>query len=384
MDIKELFKKIANHKYLKDYGPFEISYKKQVEFLNHINEPSNNVESSFCQYKCQCRLRSVYKRFLFNLLSIPLIFLYFIKPNSRLTQIKSVKDVVVVFLDGKPSNIIPNIEAFVDKEIIFSNGNNEYLDYDDRVFFCKLFIKYFKSPFFLLKCLVKLRIYSYEINNNGNVSNIVVCNEYSFTSSFLTEYCIMKKIKHINVMHGEKLFYIRDSFFRFSECYIWDNYYKDLFNALRANNTYIVSIPDSLAFKIKERPEIRYHFKYYLGGESPETLLNLYKILQVLSQRYNICIRPHPRYTDVKWLKKNFEGIEIESSSKSIELSVLETRNAISLYSTVLNQAFYNNVNIIIDDVTDYDKYIQLKDKRYIMLNKDHKLLSEILYNLHD
>lgn len=57
---------------------------------------------------------------------------------------------------------------------------------------------------------------------------IVVHNEYSFTSSILTAYCETRNVLHINVMHGEKMYYIRDSYFRYDRCYVWDAYYRDL------------------------------------------------------------------------------------------------------------------------------------------------------------
>ena len=64
----------------------------------------------------------------------------------------------------------------------------------------------------------------------------------------------------------------------------------------------------------------------------------------------------------------------------SIEKSILRTKNAISLYSTVLHQAAYNNVNVIIDDVTNRDRFLKLKELEYIfVMSGNFKKLSNIL-----
>ena len=69
------------------------------------------------------------------------------------------------------------------------------------------------TAIFSLKVTIKVAGYSFMITKYQSKA-IVVHNEYSFTSSILTAYCETRNVLHINVMHGEKMYYIRDSYFR--------------------------------------------------------------------------------------------------------------------------------------------------------------------------
>ena len=84
--------------------------------------------------------------------------------------------------------------------------------------------------------MVKLAMYRYQYEVY-HPKAMIVDEEYSYTSSFLTEYCHRLGVEHIDIMHGEKLYFIRDTFFCFDRCYVWDGYYRDLFCQLRAEPT---------------------------------------------------------------------------------------------------------------------------------------------------
>lgn len=93
-----------------------------------------------------------------------------------------------------------------------------------------------------------------------------------------------------------------------------------------------------------------------------------------------ISVRPHPRYSDIELVKRMFPFANVEDTkSISIEQSLLQSGAAISLYSTVLNQALCNSIPIVIDNVSNPENYDKLKRLGYACLYKKHKLLSEIL-----
>ena len=48
-------------------------------------------------------------------------------------------------------------------------------------------------------------------------------------------------------------------------------------------------------------------------------------------------------------------------------------------YSTVLYQAYSCRKHIVIDDITSEQEYKKLREQKYIMLNKEHLLLSKEL-----
>lgn len=358
---------------------FSHPVEKQKEYLAHFPEPSDDIERAYFQYRCQMKFNNPLISFALNAASFPMLFLYKKKAGTKPERVNGID--TVFFADGKPANIIPTILQEQSGNIVVVVGDKkEYLTEEGRAFYKILRRRYPFSFQFLLKCLMKIRFYDYEIEH-FHPQQIIVCNEYSFTCSAMTAYCQKRGIKHTNVMHGEKLFFMRDSFFRFHECYVWDVFYKELFIKLRAEKSqFKVAVPPSLLFdencSLKE-----FDYTYYLGAEKDEKLRAIVYAMYDLSKAgYKVAIRPHPRYSDLAEIKRAAPTITVENVNElSIERSVLRTKNAVSVYSTVLNQASHNGVPIVMDDVSDQDKFAKLRERQYIMLSKPHRLLSELL-----
>lgn len=358
---------------------FTYDINKQKKYILNFQEPKDDIERSFYQYKCQMKLYGAFLSILINILSLFLIIVYFIKLLLNKSKCKAYHHVSAVFFhDGKPKNILPIelIEEYFD--IVYEDEEIGYsLNPDDKKFLIKIVKRYPISWHFLFKCMMKIAKYSYA-KDKYSPNAIVVCGEYSFTSSILTKYCEENNMEHINVMHGEKLFYMRDSFFHYHRFYIWDEYYKYLFIDLRADNKqFITSVPKSIKFSRDYSKKV-YDYTYYLAAENEDELILISESLKKLDDKgYKIAIRPHPRYTDLKLITKLFSEYDIEDYNITIEESVLRTKNAISLYSTVLNQAYHNGVNIVIDDIANREKFEKLVDLQYMFLHKQNKLLSQ-------
>ena len=136
------------------------------------------------------------------------------------------------------------------------------------------------------------------------------------------------------------MYYMRDSFFKFDECYIWDEYYKKLLTSMKADKQqFIIEIPASLKFNQELLRTQKYDYTYYLGIESEAILMKISKILeQLYKSGKRISIRPHPRYSNMDLVNKIFGFANIEKTEKiSIEQSLLQTGAAISLYSTAVS-----------------------------------------------
>ena len=69
---------------------------------------------------------------------------------------------------------------------------------------------------------------------------------------------------------------------------------------------------------------------------------------------------------------ENTSTVTIE---ESLECSFL----TIALVSTVLSQSYYSGKKIIIDDMSNPKVFSELRDKRYILIDKADMLLSELL-----
>ena len=378
MNLLSRIKKIAVSLEKKNNALFRVPVSAQKSYLEHFREPSDLIERSFFQYKCQMRLYGKVNAIIINIVSLPLLIFYYVKKNTKIID-KNTVDAVFIS-EGIPFNVVP---ASLKKQFgkwHIEDGRGDSFTEQDKKYFKMIVKKHPLSWHYLLKSLLKIRFYSYEISK-FSPQIITVCGEYSFTSSLLTDYCYNLKILHVNVMHGEKLYFIRDSFFSYDKCYVWNDYYKKLFIELRADpNQFCIEVPESLFFTGTDVSK-NINYTYYLGAETGEKLVSILKSLQQIAGYGNkVAIRPHPRYTDINELARIHGLIEIEDFKElTIEESLMRTENAISLYSTVLNQAVHNNVSIVIDDVTDPAMYKKLVDLKYVILKEQHSLLSDVV-----
>ncbi|MDQ0149533.1 hypothetical protein ACFO6R_09270 [Eubacterium multiforme] len=381
MNINDLLRKIAVILERRQDALFSYDVEKQKKYIKKLGRPRDDIERSYFQYKCQMKFNGNIITFLLNIASVPMILFYMFKNGKSLIEEDIEKKDAVFFRDGKPENILPNSlkEEF---SYIETNPIEDFLLMkQDKKFINKIICRYPFSWHFILKCIIKIAKYRYVIRRY-TPSAIIVCAEYSFTASILTLYCNQNSIEHINVMHGEKLYYMRDSFFRFDRCYVWDKHYIKLLNQLQADkNQFIIEVPESLKFKNSEYYEIKYDYTYYLGSENEEILQKIANTLKSLKDKGNkVSLRPHPRYSNIELVKKLFYFADIEDTSKvSVEKSLLRTNNAVSLYSTVLNQAICNSISVVIDDISNTINYKKLESLEYVCLKKEHKLLSELI-----
>jgi hypothetical protein len=363
---------------------FNSSIEEQKKLLNGIKEPNGLFGRSYCQYTCQMSQIPVWVEALLNLLSFFLFPFYMIRycDNSTYNH-KNHKDNTAVFFDaGETENIIPLALKKEFSNIIVSPYNgNMLIGNEEKQIIKQLTRKYKLRPYFYTKCMLKIGIYAYQIRNH-NPQAIITASEDSFTVSVLTEYCRYLGIKHINVMHGEKFFNIRDSFVEFDRYYVWDQHYIDLLVELRASKEqFIIESPTNLFTFKKDNNVYKYEYTYYLGAESESDLLKIREnLINLKLPKSELCIRYHPRYSDEKLVSRIFSEFGIENPQEvPINTSIAQTRHIVSLYSTVLYQAYKGGKEIIIDDVTDPTKYIQLRDLEYIMIKKPHIRLSEII-----
>lgn len=381
MNLNKLLKRMAVLLERKQNALFTYDIEKQEKYIQKLGQPKDDLERSYFQYKCQMQFNGQLITFLLNLASLPMAIFYLLKPGTVVNMGKDDKKDCVFFRDGLPMNVLPKSLQKRYKVIEYNPIEGTLLTAKDRKFIRKVICRYPFSWHLILKSIIKIRKYSYAIDKYAPEA-IIVCGEYSFTSSVLTVYCEERNIKHIDVMHGEKLYYMRDSFFKFDECYIWDEYYGKVLASMKADeNQFVVEVPASLKFDGELIRTHKYDYTYYLGAESEEVLKKISKILeQLYKSGKKISIRPHPRYSNMDLIKKIFVFANVENTAKiSIEQSLLQSSAAISLYSTVLNQALCNSIPIIIDNMSNPENFNKLKELGYVCLYKEHRLLSEVV-----
>lgn len=353
---------------------FTHTAKEERDYLWKFSEPKNDFERSYYQYLCQIwKDNSVFRWLLMNIASIGLILpiqTYFCIQAKKKRHKKEYYDIVAT------RDFIANNYNF-DKHTKFLNFNsyvNGILEKEDLLFLRKVWAVSPFSFYFYFKCMCRVASYS-KIFSEYTLKNLYVSAEYSFTSSILTAYCERNKVRHINVMHGEKTFSIQDAFSRFHIFYVWDEFYIKLFHHLRADKTkYIVcrqNIPEFVPVYDSGK------CTYYLQIHKSEELKRIKQTLDRMGLKYKV--RPHPQHLSSK-IKEIFGKEYVEDPFKvSIWDSLKEAGTVISIGSTVLLQAFWKGIPVIIDNISNPAYTEQLKEREYIMFDKEYELLSDKL-----
>ena len=360
---------------------FDVPVARQKAFLESLPEPKDLLDRSYAQYRCQMMLERPILRVMYQAAAMLLLPVYQRQLLRRPVPRKEQEADAVFAFDG-PDTILPCSlrQEYPGIRQVRDFQNALFLTREDCSFLRELARRYPTAFYFRFKCMAKLAMYRYQYEVY-HPKAMIVSEEYSYTSSFLTEYCHRLGVEHINVMHGDKLYYIRDSFFCFDRCYVWDECYRRLFCDLRAEPTqFRIELPPSMQPSEKPSTPPEVDLTYYLQEEVvPGVYPRIAQALKILQARgMVIAVRPHPIYTPPEAMR-NFQGFLLEDRSISIEQSILRTKCAASLYSTVLLQALINGVPVVIDDLTAPERFAQLRSLRYIMLDKPHGLLSALL-----
>lgn len=361
---------------------FDVPSSVQAIYLDSFPKPKDDIERSFFQYKCQNFFSSDWKEILLNVIGIFIFFpaLFFYMFRMIIVPKKDKKN-AITDLNGMPE-IIP-VELSQRYDITFI-GNNPIgaLYVSDLSFIIPIFFRYFPAGFFSFKAMAKVAQYR-QLIHMYSPDCIIAHLEYSFSSSILTGFCAKMGIKHINVMHGEKLFNIIDAFFRFDECFVWSEHYVRLFTDLMAEHSqFRISLPLSMQINLLSHNNVAAwaDYKYYLASFSENQIIGIVNSLSfVRRQGKSIKYRIHPRHRNLKLILKYVNQKDIEyPEDVSIIDSISNCSVVIGAYSTVLNQAFCSGRSVVLDDVTFKEQYDRLEDLRYWLIGENCRRLSEM------
>ncbi len=387
MNISILLRNILRKITIKDYATFRVSVAEQEKFLWSLPEPEDDYMRSFYQYKSTMFMEKWWLNSIMKVSAFFIIPIYEISARMRSKLITAGENCDAVFIaDGISTGIIQDsINERYHYIITERVASDIVLDRYDLIFLHKQFKKCRFSFYFKLKILLKIGMYSAQIKKH-NPKAIISYSENSFTSSLATQYCEEKGIQHINVMHGEKLFNLKNSFFRFSEFYVWDSHYVNLFLKLRGEHSqFKVELPYSMqTVKIENKENKKYFMTYYLGIENKEIMVGIKEAFDILKAAGKECaVRIHPRTENDEVVRHIFKEYDVQDKNNlSLNESMSDTECVASLISTVLFEGWNKQKTIVIDDYSQTETYLKLKDLDYIMLKKPHYLLSQIIKNV--
>lgn len=366
-----------------DRDLFGFPRAEQECFLSSLGEAKDDIDRGYKQYLCQNQ---------------------FVRPHAKIVALNIVGAVALPFLIlwylikrigvRKSNNIECIIETKGVSEVVPEEVKKKYnpsedykkgasLSFADLCFIGKLIIRVPFHPYYVFKSMMHVAKYS-DLFYRYHPLVMIRFWEFSFCSSVLTAYCHLNNVKHVDVMHGEKLFNIRDSFFHFDECYVWSDHYVELFKSLKAEpSQFHVALPSSIKIDVNRylNPSVYADYKYYLAVFSEDQIKSIVNSMKFLKKNgKSIKYRPHPSYSDLNLLRKYVDESEIEYPQKvSIFESVSNLDYAIGSYSTVLSQAYYSGKVVVLDDVTYKERYEKLKSLCYILSHEETLKLSGLL-----
>lgn len=376
----EWLKKIARAIGGKQNSVFTYPVDKQKAYIAHFPEPKDGIERGYFQYCCRMKLYGEPLHRLMNLAAFPLSLYYMATYKDAVTVTEQAAD-AIFFSGGHPFNIVPDTLLKRYQDIVTISSDDKSLTKEDRQFLKTVFRRYPFSWMLWLKLIIKVAQYSHAITKYKPQA-VIACHEFSYTAPILTEYCHMRGVRSINIMHGEKLYDMHDAFSKFDEFFVWDQVYVDLFVSMRGDaDQFVIEQPRSLRISNEGNIEKKYDYTYYLTAEDDDALCIIAQKLKELKEAgKRISVRPHPRYSDMDKVNTYFDFANVENwKTITIEESLLQTGAAISLHSTVLYQAYNNGIGAIIDDISAPDQFAKLKELRYVMLSVEHRLLSALL-----
>ena len=382
MKYIKILNAIARHNKM----PFDVSVEEQRRFWEHIVMPKDLIARSYAQYRCHNFYLHLLYQLAFNVGAVgvcPSLMCWFLMRPIPQCVAEGGGIIDVATPDDPMMGMVP--ASLKTMHMGYVSWRHGVLCRADLSLVWKIWKRYPFAFYFLFKNMVKIAMYRYE-TERYKPEAIIVHNEYSFTSSVLTEWCRQNGIRHINFMHGERIYSLRCAFFEYDRCYVWHEYYKQLYCSVGASpEQFIVEVPDALQITLsKWVDKVAYaDFKYILAGYSEKELQQIVSVMDALKERYDRTVkyRPHPRYSDVNLLRKYVKDDEIEDPKCiPIEKSIANTRCVVGSYSTVLLQAYLSGVHVAMDDVTYNDRCRQLKERGYMLMQgKNVWLLSDLL-----
>lgn len=356
-------------------------------FLNSIPEPKDDLEQSYAKYRARMHYFSAFYIVLANISAI-FAFIFSINIFSKKHPIDPIGDkFLLVKADTVHYNdIIPNdiYETYgASFDINKPNKSDWYLSNQAKNILKSSFKKYPFKFYFNFMLFKELAMYSTLVDRFKPNAIVTYVNERNIASPILTKLFEENGVEYISFMHGEYLLNLIQAYMKFSKFYVWDEHYIDMFeNYLNCTiEEYPVYTPKKYSNDDIDNSNADYFITYYFGAESSERIKNSSEIFKALKANGFKCkIRPHPRRSNIEAIYEAFSDFEIENTEDiSIEKSLSNTQHAVGLSSTVLSEALHGGVSVILDDISEPKRFKSLEDRKYILLESEHELLSNLI-----
>jgi hypothetical protein len=204
------------------------------------------------------------------------------------------------------------------------------------------------------------KYYGYKVSYG--VSKLLLFQEYSFYSSYLTRVFENEDGSVYNLMHG--IPGQESSYFRFTKCFVWGTYFKNFYIDNNADSTQFIVIGSIFHYNIKNNlsKKVDIDILYTMQG----TVLEIESVLEVLeniSENKIVRYLQHPRYP------VNMKDSKLVESHDDILLAISRSKVIVSHYSTTLLDAMSMKKNVIsyLSRDSNHRQYIAYMNKNSIV-----------------
>ncbi len=228
------------------------------------------------------------------------------------------------------------------------------------------------KPIFLIKNLDFFGALAWKISKyyalicKYNIHHLIVFQEYSFYSSYLTRVLELDGGKLFNIQHGipGKTY----SYFRFSKMFIWGEYFKEVYieNGADKNQFIITGSIVHSSIKNKLTRDDYIDILYIMQGNQDE-MDDVFHTLEKLSEKYIVKYIQHPRH----FVQVN---TKLQECNLDIWSAIIQSKRVVGHFSTALLDARWLGKRVIAYPKKDIQEYVSYLSKENIVYNKEDLL----------
>lgn len=391
--LKNLYKKI-NSQIVHGSENERMPYDEQMKYLNSLPNPNDDYERSYYKYRCFCQYCYYKRKWMIALYNIgAMLILPFLHWRLRKKSCKilasedNYADAVIENISRLPcDDIIPdslNKKYKVIKEINEINYSGVWISDQAENIIKELRRRYYFRFYFRVIVMMKLAQFAQYLDSYHPEAVIFYSCEREFSGPLQTKLCEMYGAKYISYMHGDYISTLSFAFQRFSDYYVWDGEYIDFFLELKCTSPMTVYTPKKLMGIAETIPinKCKYFATYYFSDETEEEIIKIKEVFAAFEEQgLRTKVRPHPRFSNLKAIHIHFKDIEIEDTNTcKLRDSITDSWFIVGLNTTVLSQSFFSGKQVVIDDISNGEKYKNLDKRRYIMMRREHITLSKLI-----
>ena len=361
-----------------------------MRFLDSLPMPTDAVSQSYNKYLCRIQYIPKIKLLLLNIASFFALLLALPRliRSGQPAEDTDADKLVVLMSDSVPyADVMPNeLVARFDEVAYCEAPSFKIGNVTKRAkgAFAMCAKAHPFSFYYLYYVLKELSLHSELLRLHNARAVAVYANERNVAGPVLRMAYEDGGREFDSFMHGEYLLQLIQGYMSFTNYYVWDDSYKDMFeNTLQCDfGSCITYTPGKLTKKWKlEDVEPEHFLTYYFSGESTESIKKLASIFNELEEKGKHCIvRPHPRYSHLDLIAQEFPPEMIEDArAVSIRDSFARAEYIVGLTSTVLFEAQVEGKKIAIDDCSNQAIFHSLQERRFRLLKNDHLLLSGLI-----